>query len=104
MYSDNGGKNQLFAFRLEVPPSDPSVKDGYYRISSKSNNNMVLDVVASSLADGAKVQTYELYKERPNQIFKIEKIGKFHKITNIVTDKVFDVEGFSKKIGTRLEQ
>lgn len=104
IFTDYQTDNQIFDFIIDIPGSDDDVEDGYYRISSVENTSMVLDVVQSSLSDGAYIQTFNKHEEWPNQIFKIEKYGKYHKIKNIVTDKVLEVWGSSTKVGLRLEQ
>ena len=56
MWHTNGGQNQDFYFfnmHPDVPTSDPSFKEGYYKIYSKNAPTMVADINGASLANGA---------------------------------------------------
>ena len=52
-------KHNLQAFNfvridLDIPPSDPSVKEGFYKFCSFENNELCVDLSAHSLLDDAQ--------------------------------------------------
>lgn len=95
--TNNNGYGQMFRFVRMI-------EDGYYVIASSANERYVLDVVASSSADGANVTLWEkTYAD--NQVFHIYQVsGRNYKIVAAHSGKALDVVAGGQLNGTNVTQ
>lgn len=82
----------------------PEIQDGIYMISSKLNNELVLDVTGGSLKSLTSIQTYTLNNSLP-QMFMIKYVGNgYYTIRSLYADKYFDVANGIIGPGARIWQ
>lgn len=129
VWSENGGKNQMFKFELvkganepEVEPTQTStpnatqtqdpinvtgtktINDGMYTIRSLINNNSVLDTANASMQDGGNIIVWGS-NSNSNQKFNIKYLNDgTYAISAVHSNKYLDVEGASKVSGTNVLQ
>lgn len=81
-----------------------TVCDGIYTISSKLNNNMVMDVKDSSVESGANV-ILNKNENMDSQKFKIHYLGNgLYSIINLNSMKLLELTNASKKSGANVQQ
>jgi len=79
-------------------------REGLYTISSKLNQNLVIDVTGCSATNGANIQAWT-NNYSPAQTFRfISAGGGYYYIQNIVTGKVIDVDSAKQDPGTNVHQ
>lgn len=88
VYQPNGGENQQFVLRPAVATSD--IKDGVYTIFSNQDNNKVIELENSNIADGTKIRLNGS-NSGTNQKFVIQKYGSGYRIMSCISGKVMDV-------------
>ncbi len=81
-----------------------ALPDGIYTLNSKLADNMVLDINAASVADGANAQLYKSNDTLAQQfLFTADEDGAFT-ITNLRSGKALDVAGGVAANGTNVQQ
>ena len=103
--NENGKTSQKFKFtETEVIIGERTIDDGYYTISTKSNNNKILDVSTASASNRANIQLWDNVNEK-QQKFKVTYNGNgYYTIKNVLSKKVLDVENGIAKSGTNVWQ
>ncbi len=103
VYAENGTNAQKFKIEKYEAPKQ-TIEDGIYIISTKLNNDYVLDISEASKENGANVQLWK-NSNVEQQKFKVtyEKDG-YYCITNMNSKKVLDVDNGSGKSGTNVKQ
>jgi hypothetical protein len=95
--SANDGKGQKWYF-------ERMIADGWYTIASLDDTNEVLDVVASSHADGANVTLWHK-THYANQLWHVYQVdGRYYKLVNAESGKALDAAAGSKVNGTNVTQ
>jgi hypothetical protein len=99
LYDKNNSAAQKFYL---VPVANP-VEDGIYVLSSKINQNLGLDVVGGSSANGANAQIYEdnFTNAQRWQLAYNQNTG-YHTIKGVGSGKVLDVNAASSTNGTNI--
>lgn len=101
-YEPNGTAAQKYSLRNQS--SYANIADGMYTIGSSITSNMVIDVSAGQLANGANVQLYSSNGTNA-QKFTITKGGNgFYTIESAQSDKALDVSGASIANGANIQQ
>lgn len=107
MYEGNNTKAQKFKFIPvnEKVNSKKIIEDGYYVISSRADNNEVLDIASGSYDSSANLQVWSRYNSQ-HQKFKVEynNEGKYYEIRSANSGKCLDVSGDGKTDGTNVWQ
>ncbi len=101
--------NKLFAVLLAAIFIGPSValainSGSYYELISTCDATKALTITYDSLADGASAVLGPQSDTRVGQIFKIEAVGPYYKLTNKNSGKVLDISGGSMSNGAPLIQ
>ena len=105
MNKRNNSKSQKFRFVLyEELKGTEVIESGNYVISTKIDNNYVLDISAASIKDGGNVQLWSNANVK-QQRFYIKYLGDgYYTIEANHSSKVLDVEDSGKKNGTNVQQ
>ena len=108
VYKSNGSNAQKF--KIDKPSNSSQTKpaktisDGVYRIESKLNNKMVVDISEESKANEANVQIWENYNKK-NQMFHVKNLGNgYYSIRAVHSKKSLDVVGAGTSVGTNVNQ
>lgn len=100
----NKQNNQRFKFKAIVQPSDPNLENGYYKIVSADNTNMMFE--ANECDDLFwTLKTYDNPDTFTNQVFKLDNVGGFHTATDCVADSLISLnDNGAANVGNRIVQ
>lgn len=84
---------------------NPTIEEGYYRLSTEASYSRVLDVAGSKHEKETPINLYKLVKKSNSQIFKFE-LGNdnYYTITNKESGLALDVQAATAKAGARVQQ
>ena len=103
-YSGNGSKAQKFKFNKLNIGGGKTIKSGTYIITSKLNNNKVLDISTGSKENGANLQLWDNANVK-QQRYEITYLGNgFYELKSINSGKVLDVAYGEKRSGANVWQ
>ena len=89
------GENEEYVFlgskTINKPEYIPEIKNGIYKISSKINSDMVLEIPSSYVKEEVRIQTFADNKTI-GQMFMIEYVGEgYYTIRSLISGKYLDV-------------
>ena len=106
VWTENGANNQKFKFekQTDVPQGEKTIENGTYYIKTASNENNILDVGQSSLADGANIGVWQK-GPTVNQQFTIKYLDNgYYALLIEHSGKYMDLSGSSKTDGANVLQ
>ncbi len=77
---------------------------GNFYLIQHVNSKKYLDITDQSKANGARLQIWEKYPKRQNQVFRFEKVGNYWKITANHSGKAIEVRDSSKSNNAHVAQ
>ena len=106
IYEGNETEAQKFIFKDATLKANQEIPDGIYKIATKLNSNMVLDVNGGSNNNGANVQIWEndnVQQKKFEITYHTENNG-YYEIKSVNSGKVLDIAGASTKNGANVQQ
>ena len=106
IYEENGTEAQKFIFKESILNAKQEIPDGIYKIATKLDSNMVLDVSGGSYNNGANVQIWKndnVQQKKFEIIYHSENNG-YYEIKSVNSGKVLDIAGASTKNGANVQQ
>ena len=106
IYEGNETDAQKFVFKDATLKATQEIPDGIYRIESKLNSNMVLDIDGGSYSNGANVQIWEndnVQQKKFEITYHSENNGHYE-IKSVNSGKVLDIAGGSTENGANVQQ
>ncbi len=106
IYGGNGTEAQKFIFENATLKANREIPDGIYKIATKLNSNMVLDVNGGSYSNGANVQIWSndnVQQKKFEITYHAENNG-YYEIKSVNSGKVLDIAGASTKNGANVQQ
>ena len=103
VYEKSGGAGQEFKLEKIGDKSERTVADGVYKISPKSNTNIVVEASASNTDNNGRIQIWQDYNVKA-QKFNIEYADGYYKITMGHSGKSLTVKNNNIANGTEVVQ
>ena len=103
VYEKSGGAGQEFKLEKIGDKSERTVADGVYKISPKSNTNIVVEASASNKDNNGRIQIWQNYNVIAQKL-NIEYKDGFYKITMRHSGKSLTVKGNNLAKGTDIVQ